>query len=64
MNITVTVTGGQAAWTLCCTGRRRVKGSGITGSGIMEGMERGWPTAGTSGNHWKDRGGGKRNGPK
>lgn len=25
----------------------------------MEGTGRGWPTAGTSGSHWKDRGGGK-----
>lgn len=25
----------------------------------MEGTGRGWPTAGTSGSHWEDRGGGK-----
>lgn len=35
--------------------RRRVKDQELG----MEGRGRGWATAGTSGNHWKERGGGR-----
>lgn len=49
--------GEQAGWTLCCTGRRRVEGSGVAGNG--RNGER--LAHSTSGNHWRGRGGGKDN---